>query len=1394
MPNESKHKLSLYVEAHDEASEELKGIAQSAGAVADEGGLASSVIGGLTDKFVQLGAMAAAAGAAARIVTGAWIDTAGQFEQAIANVSAVASATDTQLDAMAQHAVKLGASTVFTASQAAQGMKFLAMTGYNAQQIIAGIGPALDLAAASGMDLARTADILSNIITGFGLRAENAQTAANALAVVAANANTNIEQLGEAMKYAANTAAAAGVTINEAAAVVGVLGDSGIQASMAGTNLRGMLVSLAKPTAKAQKALSDLGVEIARRKDGSIDLAQTFQRLKEANWSLSDATAIFNRRVASGAIALSQNYEKLRALEYQSRSNVSTLASMRDVMLETYEGAWVKLNSALDGLSTTLGKHLLPAMTRMVAALTAVVRGIKYLADAFPPLTFVVTNAFNVFGLLLAAVGGLGLAIGILGKGIIWLAERTLFMYGIEKLRQVGITKTIEKTYEHVKALADHTAGLLANQAATKAAGTDIKEAASTAEEAMKAVVKWGGEFGRSLEKVASKYGVVGAALHTLLAPLAGLGIGFYGAAKAVYTFVKTAGLVKTATAAFQGVRLAMVALFGTAGALPVAIIAIASAIGIYLIRELTGVGALIRANARELEAYRKQVAETTATIEGLKRGYKDLNGNLIELAFYLRSVEDLQKMNPAAIEQYGAQLRAELERMKAQFNALIKERENFEAGEDPEYMAITDQMYQLNELIMETETATRALKRFKAGDVVDTEALSGAARESEEFAKTLGESADVAREKLDELEKKSGKAARKIGDEFYETKKEITRFSEDLARELQKSGEEWTVLAQKQDASLEDVDAGFKKFLGALQSKSKSTVALMEAKFRQAGRAIEEAIRKGASSGELLALKENIKSVADVGIQAFRSLRDRAGDSLKSLKQDYQRTLEEIERLTERSERERLEITQLAADTTRGINRRTLTEEEKYYETKRHLQNRLKQADDLEAKGDEESIKRAQVIRQEVIQEAKALDEVKKNKRTIISQEEANADALEIVNQAKKDYLEASKAAEEAAKKELEEKKKALEEQIQKLEELKKKAEEAMNELRKEVRVKIDMTDIEVAHAKLQEMARKEYVVKLEAEAEREEAFQRKQERGGLDPSKGAQAARAHEKRQDGRAILSSDPTRFYKYVPEEDYKVERAKTLAGRQFAGTFPAAAATVTMVKMLAAELGVTLSDAIKLFTGSEGKSAEDMKAAAEGMKEAAEGMEEATKERKKTGMATGGQVPGTGTGDTVPAMLTPGEFVIRKDAVNKYGRRFLEMLNNMALNIPGFAGGGLVGSSVFSDANAGLWREIEVMQLRLIESARAKSEEVGKGMEKALGAMGETIKPGYKRPTGHEGQWDSGVSEESVSYLDKFAETLAKLAEKFEKGQQINIKINSDGSATLTGGGNVDLLG
>jgi len=306
-----------------------------------------------------------------------------EFESSMSQVGAISRASTSDLAAMRDMAKDLGSTTEFTAAQAADGLKFLAMAGFDAQQSLSAIPDVLDLATASAMGLAQAADITSNIMSAFGVAAEDAADVTDALFAVSSRANTSVEQVGEAMKFVGPVAKAMGISVNDAAAAMGVLSDNGLQGSMAGTGLRKVLSSLVNPTNEAADALAAMGINLEDVNPATQDLTDIIDTLATAGISAADALTIFGDRGGPAILALVGNNTRLRTLTAEMQNVEGAATDAATTMRDNLGGDIDSLVSSIQGLIISLGDAGLTAILRtIIQVATNVARGFTAIIDA----------------------------------------------------------------------------------------------------------------------------------------------------------------------------------------------------------------------------------------------------------------------------------------------------------------------------------------------------------------------------------------------------------------------------------------------------------------------------------------------------------------------------------------------------------------------------------------------------------------------------------------------------------------------------------------------------------------------------------------------------------------------------------------------------------------------------------------------------------------------------------------------------------------------------------------------------------------------------------------------------------------------------------------------------
>lgn len=289
------------------------------------------------------------------------VETTRSFEDGMARVQAVTNATQAEFQVMEQEALKWGSTYRYTATEAANSLENLTRNGLSAQQATEALSPTLQLAQANTIGLAEAADITTNVMNGFGLDVKDMGRVNDVLSSTAAHSATNISMLAEAEKNAAPFGHSLGQSIEEVNAALGVLADVGIKGSDAGTAIRMVLMGLASPTAKQQKAFKQLGVDISESSLRSEGLTKTLEKLRDSGVMKAANSAellgdIFGRRVAPQAMALLNNIDGLKTkLDILNNSQGTTERMFKQSYSELSNSLY-GVQSAWESLQITLGK------------------------------------------------------------------------------------------------------------------------------------------------------------------------------------------------------------------------------------------------------------------------------------------------------------------------------------------------------------------------------------------------------------------------------------------------------------------------------------------------------------------------------------------------------------------------------------------------------------------------------------------------------------------------------------------------------------------------------------------------------------------------------------------------------------------------------------------------------------------------------------------------------------------------------------------------------------------------------------------------------------------------------------------------------------------------------
>ena len=355
------------------------------------------------------------------------VKTISDFESAMSKVSAISGATGSDLDALNQKAQEMGIKTKFSATESAEAFTYMAMAGWKTEDMLQGIDGIMALAAADGLDLATTSDIVTDTLTAFGLSADDSGHFADVLAAAASNANTNVSLLGESFKYAAPVAGALGYSAEDTAIALGLMANANIKGSQGGTALRSSLSRLIKPTDDAAALMEQYGLSMTNA-DGSMkSLGEVMEMLRTKMGGLSEAeqaqaaVTLFGQEAMSGMLAVinasDSDYEKLTSAIYGADGAAQQMA---DTMLDNLSGQLTLLKSALEGLAIQFGEILMPYIKQFVQWLQNLVQKLQEMTPEQKEQIVKWAAFAAAIGPVLLAVGklvtGIGNVISVFGK------------------------------------------------------------------------------------------------------------------------------------------------------------------------------------------------------------------------------------------------------------------------------------------------------------------------------------------------------------------------------------------------------------------------------------------------------------------------------------------------------------------------------------------------------------------------------------------------------------------------------------------------------------------------------------------------------------------------------------------------------------------------------------------------------------------------------------------------------------------------------------------------------------------------------------------------------------------------------------------------------------------
>lgn len=373
----------------------------------------------LSRGFRRLGVASAAAAAGLGLVTKNVVDVGSGFEEAIAAVGAVQLKTRDQIVDLEEKAKSLGATTKFTATEAANAMEIMAKAGFNSSQILSGVDGVLAAAAASGLEIAEVADHVSNALKGMGLEASEATRVADVLALASSRTNSTIGTLGESIRNVASTARQLKVPFEDVTAAVALLQDVGLDASVAGSAMNTMLTKMAKPTDAVAAKMKKMGISFKDAKGNMLPFTSVIGQLNKAGEKAGgtfDKVAFFadlvGLRGQKAAANLADLFKKgkLKELTHELNNATGAADKMAKLRMDTLRGDWTLLKSAVDAVKVALFdaesgplRAFVQRMTdwvgknqdKIVASVGRAIDGLKEAAKAAEPIVATFLDAFK---------------------------------------------------------------------------------------------------------------------------------------------------------------------------------------------------------------------------------------------------------------------------------------------------------------------------------------------------------------------------------------------------------------------------------------------------------------------------------------------------------------------------------------------------------------------------------------------------------------------------------------------------------------------------------------------------------------------------------------------------------------------------------------------------------------------------------------------------------------------------------------------------------------------------------------------------------------------------------------------------------------------------------------
>jgi len=390
------------------------------------------------------------------------VNVSQKFEQSMANAASVAGATGEELQRMTDLAREMGSKTVFSASDAADALYYMASAGYKVDQMADSIQATLNLASATQSDLAFTTDTVISALNQFGLEANQAERVTNVYAAAIGASMASMEKLSNSMGYVGPVANSLGWEIEEVTGALSVLYNAGYDGSTAGTSLRQALVALMNPTSSAQKVFKELGIDLEKLDPTSNDLATILDVLSDAGMTTAQAMEVFGARAGPGMLALmSAGGDAVRDMT-DAVTGTNKATEMAETQLDTLQGQVKILKSELEEIAIMFGDVLIPIIRQFIqkyiSPLTAKLMGLSMgtrknivtvalLAAAIGPLLLVIGKLIGSIGTIVKIASMLFTKVGLIIAIIVAVIAVVVYLWKTNE----GFRKAVTKIWEKIK-------------------------------------------------------------------------------------------------------------------------------------------------------------------------------------------------------------------------------------------------------------------------------------------------------------------------------------------------------------------------------------------------------------------------------------------------------------------------------------------------------------------------------------------------------------------------------------------------------------------------------------------------------------------------------------------------------------------------------------------------------------------------------------------------------------------------------------------------------------------------------------------------------------------------------------------------------------------------------